>query len=49
MSPSVKGTLGFRRDAVERYNSGNYPFPARFIAGDCFTADLTQVCSRFRV
>ena len=22
-----------RRDAVERYNSGNYPFPARFIAG----------------
>ena len=32
-----------RRDAVERYNAGDYPFPARFIAGDCFTADLTRV------
>ena len=32
-----------RRDAVERYNGGGYPFPARFIAGDCFTADLTEV------
>ena len=25
-----------------RYNGGNYPFPAKFIAGDAFTADLTQ-------
>jgi len=32
-----------RRDAVERYNGGDYPFPARFVAGDCFTADLTTV------
>jgi len=31
-----------RRDAVGRYNGGNYPFPAKFIAGDAFTADLTQ-------
>ena len=30
-----------RRDAVGRYNGGNYPFPAKFIAGDAFTADLT--------
>ena len=31
-----------RRDATERYNGGSYPFPATFIAGDCFEVDLTK-------
>ena len=29
-----------RRDATQRYNGGSYPFPATFIAGDCFEVDL---------
>ena len=31
-----------RRDATERYNVGSFPFPARFIAGDCFEVDLIK-------
>jgi mRNA (guanine-N7-)-methyltransferase len=31
-----------RRDATERYNSGDYPFPATFIAGDGFAVDLLE-------
>jgi mRNA (guanine-N7-)-methyltransferase len=31
-----------RRDATERYNGGAYPFPAKFIAADCFAVDLTN-------
>tara|TARA_B110000977_G_scaffold195878_2_gene275151 strand:- start:139 stop:1242 length:1104 start_codon:yes stop_codon:yes gene_type:complete len=31
-----------RRDATERYNGGDYNFPAKFIAGDCFEVDLVK-------
>jgi hypothetical protein len=30
-------------NVCQALNSGAYPFPAKFIAGDCFTADLTKV------
>jgi len=32
-----------RRDAIQRYNRGNYQFPATFIAGDAFVHDLEDV------
>ena len=35
-----------RRDATQRYNGGSYPFPATFIAGDCFEVDLCDQGAR---
>ena len=32
-----------RRDAIQRYNKGDYTFPATFIAGDAFVHDLEDV------
>ena len=32
-----------RRDTIQRYNKGDYTFPATFIAGDAFVHDLEDV------